>query len=469
MEDRKVRKDDIDNKEKKDKKEVDMLHGPLAMKLILFALPLALSSILQQLFNSADVAVVGRYAGSDALAAVGANVANVGVFVNLMVGASAGPNIVIANMIGTGKRDEVSKAVHTIMTMAILGGLLLMGIGMAIARPLLLSTNTPAGILGAAELYLRVYLIGIPFILIYNFGSAILRSIGDTKRPLYVMLISGAINVGLNLLFVIGFDMEVLGVAVATVISNVLSAGMIILILIREQGMIHLDLRKLQLNRLYAGRVIRFAIPSGIQGMVFSVSNIFVQSGINVFGEDAIAGSSAALNFEYFTYAISAAFAQGTVTFTSQNYGAGRYDRCRRIFWLTLAEGIGFTALLCAVFVIFRIPFVRIYTTDEAVIRYALVRMMRVMALEALTATYEVGAASLRSMNYAIIPVVLTILGTVGFRIVYIYTVFQHFHTFEQLMIVYPASWIFTGALMLIFYAIIVSKRLPKAQAETKG
>ncbi|MBR1569062.1 MAG: polysaccharide biosynthesis C-terminal domain-containing protein, partial [Lachnospiraceae bacterium] len=271
-----------------------MLHGPLAMKLILFALPLALSSILQQLFNSADVAVVGRYAGSDALAAVGANVANVGVFVNLMVGASAGPNIVIANMIGTGKRDEVSKAVHTIMTMAILGGLLLMGIGMAIARPLLLSTNTPAGILGAAELYLRVYLIGIPFILIYNFGSAILRSIGDTKRPLYVMLISGAINVGLNLLFVIGFDMEVLGVAVATVISNVLSAGMIILILIREQGMIHLDLRKLQLNRLYAGRVIRFAIPSGIQGMVFSVSNIFVQSGINVFGEDAIAGSSAA-------------------------------------------------------------------------------------------------------------------------------------------------------------------------------
>ena len=279
-----------------------MLHGSLADKLILFALPLALSSILQQLFNSADVAVVGRFAGSQALAAVGANVANVGIFVNLLVGMSVGPNVVIARLIGQGKEEEVSRAVRTVIAMALVIGVGLMMLGWCIAGPLLEMTNTPDQVLADAKLYFRIYIIGVPFITLFDFGAAILRSVGDTKRPMYVMLISGIVNVLLNLFFVIVCRMSVSGVALATLISNILSAVLVLYLLTKEEGSIRLQMGRLELDLGYVRKVLQVGIPSGFQGMIFSLSNIFIQSGINSFGASTVAASSVALNFEYFAY-----------------------------------------------------------------------------------------------------------------------------------------------------------------------
>ena len=432
-----------------------MLHGSLADKLILFALPLALSSILQQLFNSADVAVVGRFAGSQALAAVGANVANVGIFVNLLVGMSVGPNVVIARLIGQGKEEEVSRAVRTVIAMALVIGVGLMMLGWCIAGPLLEMTNTPDQVLADAKLYFRIYIIGVPFITLFDFGAAILRSVGDTKRPMYVMLISGIVNVLLNLFFVIVCRMSVSGVALATLISNILSAVLVLYLLTKEEGSIRLQMGRLELDLGYVRKVLQVGIPSGFQGMIFSLSNIFIQSGINSFGASTVAASSVALNFEYFAYGVSSAFAQGAVTFVSQNFGAKQMERCRKIYWLALAEGMGCTALLSLVFTIKAHWFAGIYTTEQEVVDIAVIRMRHVMSLEALTVTYEVTAGTLRSIGYQLIPAVFTVLGTVGLRILWMYTVFRRIPTFEMLMNVYPVSWVFTGVTLMSAYFIL--------------
>ena len=425
-----------------------MLHGSLADKLILFALPLALSSILQQLFNSADVAVVGRFAGSQALAAVGANVANVGIFVNLLVGMSVGPNVVIARLIGQGKEEEVSRAVRTVIAMALVIGVGLMMLGWCIAGPLLEMTNTPDQVLADAKLYFRIYIIGVPFITLFDFGAAILRSVGDTKRPMYVMLISGIVNVLLNLFFVIVCRMSVSGVALATLISNILSAVLVLYLLTKEEGSIRLQMGRLELDLGYVRKVLQVGIPSGFQGMIFSLSNIFIQSGINSFGASTVAASSVALNFEYFAYGVSSAFAQGAVTFTSQNFGAKQMERCRKIYWLALAEGMG----------------AGIYTTEQEVVEIAVIRMLHVMSLEALTVTYEVTAGTLRSIGYQLIPAVFTVLGTVGLRILWMYTVFRRIPTFEMLMNVYPVSWVFTGVTLMSAYFILWRRMMERRQ-----
>ena len=441
-----------------------MLQGSLADKLILFALPLALSSILQQLFNSADVAVVGRFAGSQALAAVGANVANVGIFVNLLVGMSVGPNVVIARLIGQGKEEEVSRAVRTVIAMALVIGVGLMMLGWCIAGPLLEMTNTPDQVLADAKLYFRIYIIGVPFITLFDFGAAILRSVGDTKRPMYVMLISGIVNVLLNLFFVIVCRMSVSGVALATLISNILSAVLVLYLLTKEEGSIRLQMGRLELDLGYVRKVLQVGIPSGFQGMIFSLSNIFIQSGINSFGASTVAASSVALNFEYFAYGVSSAFAQGAVTFVSQNFGAKQMERCRKIYWLALAEGMGCTALLSLVFTIKAHWFAGIYTTEQEVVDIAVIRMLHVMSLEALTVTYEVTAGTLRSIGYQLIPAVFTVLGTVGLRILWMYTVFRRIPTFEMLMNVYPVSWVFTGVTLMSAYFILWRRMMERRQ-----
>lgn len=440
---------------------MDMLHGKLFWKLVIFALPIALTSILQQLFNSADVAIVGRFAGSDALAAVGANVANVGIYINVIVGFSVGPNVLIANYIGRGREKDIPDIVHTIIGTAIAGGLGLLLIGQLLAGPMLRITNTPQEVFSQAELYFRIYIICVPFITIYNFGAAILRSIGDTKRPLIIMIISGFLNVGLNLIFVIFLNMSVAGVALATLIANIFSAAVVICLLIREEGMLHLDIRQIRIIPKYLKKICQMGAPAGLQSGVFSLSNIFVQTTINSFGSIAVAGSSAGLNFEYFTFAVSGAFAQAAVTFTGQNFGAGNLERCRKIFRITLLQGVLFTQVLCGIFTIGAPWFVRFYSTDEAVIAFALARMYRVMAFEGLTGTYEVAAASMRSMGSYVVPAVLTVLGTVGFRLLWIATIFKFTGTYESLMIVYPASWVFTGAAVIAAY-LLMMKRLKK-------
>ena len=439
-------------------KEMDMLHGGLAGKLILFAIPLAFSSILQQLFNSADVAVVGRFAGSAALAAVGSCVALVGIFVNLIVGLSVGPNAALANLIGQGQRERISGMVHTILTFGIALGVVLMGLGFLTARTVLEASGTPESVINEALLYIRIYFIGVPFMTIYNFGAAILRSYGDTKRPMCYLIISGTVNVVLNLIFVIGFGLGVEGVAISTSVSNMLSTAMVLTHLYRKEDEFQFRFHKMCVLWKDLKRILMIGIPAGIQGAIFSVSNVFIQSGINTFGEDAIAGSSLALNFEYFTYDIGSAFAQAAVTFTSQNFGAGNLKRCKKIFWLCLIFGVGFTEILSIIFMIWDDFFVSIYTISDAVAVYGLIRMHHVCSMEGLTATYEVESAALRGMGKSLEPSIITILGTVVFRMIWMATVFKWIPTYEMLMNVYISSWVFTGGLIFIVYVMHMRK-----------
>ena len=446
-------------------KEMDMLHGGLAGKLILFAIPLAFSSILQQLFNSADVAVVGRFAGSAALAAVGSCVALVGIFVNLIVGLAVGPNAALANLIGQGQRNRISGMVHTILTFGMILGVVLMGLGFLTARTVLEASGTPESVINEALLYIRIYFIGIPFMTIYNFGAAILRSYGDTKRPMYYLVLSGTVNVILNLIFVICFGLGVEGVAISTTISNMLSTALVLVHLHGKEDEFQFRFHKMHIEWKDLKRVLMIGIPAGIQGAIFSVSNVFIQSGINSFGEDAIAGSSLALNFEYFTYDIANAFAQAAVTFTSQNFGAGNLKRCRKTFWLCLLFGMGFTEILSIVFMIWDNFFVSIYTISDAVAVYGLIRMHHVCSLEGLTATYEVESAALRGMGKSLEPSIITILGTVVFRMIWMVTVFKWIPTYDMLMNVYIASWVFTGGLIFIVY-VLHMRKLEKQFAE---
>ena len=439
-------------------KEMDMLHGGLAGKLILFAIPLAFSSILQQLFNSADVAVVGRFAGSAALAAVGSCVALVGIFVNLIVGLSVGPNAALANLIGQGQRERISGMVHTILTFGIALGVVLMGLGFLTARTVLEASGTPESVINEALLYIRIYFIGVPFMTIYNFGAAILRSYGDTKRPMCYLIISGTVNVVLNLIFVIGFGLGVEGVAISTSVSNMLSTAMVLTHLYCKEDEFQFRFHKMCVIWKDLKRILMIGIPAGIQGAIFSVSNVFIQSGINTFGEDAIAGSSLALNFEYFTYDIGSAFAQAAVTFTSQNFGAGNLKRCKKIFWLCLIFGVGFTEILSIIFMIWDDFFVSIYTISDAVAVYGLIRMHHVCSMEGLTATYEVESAALRGLEKSLEPSIITILGTVVFRMIWMATVFKWIPTYEMLMNVYISSWVFTGGLIFIVYVLHMRK-----------
>lgn len=446
-------------------KEMDMLNGGLAGKLILFAIPLAFSGILQQLFNSADVAVVGRFAGSAALAAVGSCVALVGIFVNLIIGLAVGPNAALANLIGQGQRNRISGMVHTILTFGMILGVVLMGLGFLTARTVLEASGTPESVINEALLYIRIYFIGIPFMTIYNFGAAILRSYGDTKRPMYYLVLSGTVNVILNLVFVICFGLGVEGVAISTTISNMLSTALVLVHLHGKEDEFQFRFHKMHIEWKDLKRVLMIGIPAGIQGAIFSVSNVFIQSGINSFGEDAIAGSSLALNFEYFTYDIANAFAQAAVTFTSQNFGAGNLKRCKKIFWLCMLFGMGFTEILSIVFMVWDDFFVSIYTISDAVAVYGLIRMHHVCSLEGMTATYEVESATLRGMGKSLEPSIITILGTVVFRMIWMVTVFKWIPTYDMLMNVYIASWVFTGGLIFIIY-VLHMRKLEKQFAE---
>ncbi len=436
-------------------KQMDMLHGSLVDKLFIFALPLAASSILQQLFNSADVAVAGHFAGPDALAAVGGNSPVINLLVNLFVGLSVGANVVIANYIGQKKAEHVKDAVHTVVTLALLSGIFLLFLGIFVARPILVLIDTPSDVLELAVIYLKIYFIGMPFVMLYNFGSAILRSIGDTKKPLYCLIVSGVINVVLNLLLVIRFRLSVVGVAVATVVANAISAGMILYFLTHADELIRVDLKKLTLKKEQVWKVMKIGVPAGLQGVVFSLSNVCIQTAINGFGKHAVAGSAAALNYEYFTYYVTSAFTQAGVTFTSQNYAAKQYDRCKKVFRYSMLLGIMITGVMCVVFIAGREFFVGIYTNDREAIQYAVVRMMHVELLEFMPCFYEISGGALRGMGYSMLPAVLTVFGSCGLRILWIYTVFQKYSNFAMLMNVYPFTWLVTTVLVLGAYYLI--------------
>lgn len=440
--------------------EIDMLHGPLLMKILIFALPLAASSILQQLFNSVDVAVVGHFASSQALAAVGSNTPVISLMINLFLGVSMGANVVISNHIGQNDTKRIKQAVNTAGMVAVIGGILLMFIGLTCAKPILTIMGTPSNVLPMAVTYLRIFFLGVPFFIIFDFGSAILRSMGDTKRPLYILIIAGIINTILNLIFVIYFKMGVAGVAVATDIANIVSALLIIILLIKEKEPYRLDIKRLQIEKSTLKRMLMIGIPAGLQGMVFSFSNVLVQTTINSHGAAAIAGSAAALNFEFYCYFIISAFNGAAISFIGQNYGAGNIKRVKRIFWICMVASIIGCGAFNTLFVWQHKFFIGLFSSDEAVQAYAFTRMRIVLAVQFIACSYEISASALRGMSISLPPTIMTIIGTCILRMIWVFAVCPVWQSFDTIMIVYPISWVVTGVMTSILLYLRARKKL---------
>lgn len=439
-------------------KRMDMLSGPLAGRMILFALPLIATGVLQQSFNSVDVAVVGRFSGSHALAAVGATVPVIGLLINLFVGMSVGVNVVIANYIGQRNGEGVRRAVAASVVLAAICGVAMLGLGLGFGRPVLALLGTPAEIMDDAVLYMRIFVLGLPFMLIYNFGAAVLRSVGDTRRPFYALVAGGIVNVGLNILFVVGMEMGVAGVAWGTAISNVVNAAIIVVILLKEKGDIRLDLRAISPNVQQLRKIVAIGLPAGLQGAVFAFSNTLILSAVNTFGADCTAGSAAAVNFEFYCYFVISAFGQTAVAFISQNYGAGNLERVRRVFRISLAWAFGASLALNLLIAWQRHVCMGIFTADPAVASFGYTRILCVLMFQWIASYYEVAASAMRGLGRSMTPTLIVIGGTCLLRVLWV-GLFPFFgRTFADLMLVYPASWVLTDAMMWLAYRKIWKK-----------
>ncbi len=437
----------MDEKEK----DMDMLHGPLAGKLLLFTLPIALSSMIQQLFNAADTAVVGYFAHEGALAAVGTCTEIIALIVTISSGLSIGVNILIANRIGKNETADLGAMLQAALRLACLIGIIGLFLGQVAAAPLLHMIHTPSGIFDASKLYLRIYMLGYPFLLLYDFGAAALRARGDSRYPFLALIISGIANIGLNPLFVVVFRMDVAGVAIATDISGMLSALMVLHRLTRDT-LFQLSLRRAKFPPYIARDILKTGIPAAVQGAVFCFANIFVQASVNHFGEIAIAGSTIAMNFEYFTYYIITAFGQTATTFTSQNHSAGQHERCRHILRLCLLLSVVCSSIPIFMIVLFRGILSGIFTQETAVIESAGIRILCILLFEPLCNFYEIPAGVLRGSGRALYPAISTVIGTCLFRILWICTVFRANPTLPMLYHAFPLSWITTILLVNIAY-----------------
>lgn len=433
-----------------------MLHGPIWNKLPQFALPVAATAILEQLFNASDVAVVGNFTGAQrtvSVAAVGANGPIISLIVNLFIGVALGSNVVIAHAIGQGKKDDVQKAVHTSVLVSIIGGVLVALLGELVAAPLLGLLNVPKDVLSPALLYLRIYFAGMPVILLYNFEAAIFRSVGETKIPLLALAASGILNVLLNLFFVAVLHMSVNGVAIATVISNTVSSVLLYCRLRHTTQAIHLEPKQLRIDIAILKRILRIGLPAGIQSAVFSVSNIVIQSAINSLGTVVMAASSAAYNIEIITYDILNSFSQACTTFVGQNFGANELRRCKKTLALCLIEGIITLTAAVTVILFFGKPLLTIFNSDSQVVATGYIRLMFIMLSQSFSLIYEVMSGYLRGFGISVAPALLTILGVCGIRIAWIRFVFPQSRTFQTIMTAYPIS--LSATALLVFIALI--------------
>lgn len=445
--------------------EIDMCNGPLFGKIMVFTLPLMLSGILQLLFNAADVVVVGRFAGNEALAAVGSTGSLTNLMVNLFIGLSVGANVLVARYYGAKQEEEVSQTVHTSVLICAAGGILLSVVGIAAARPLLLMMDTPENVIEHSVLYMRIYFLGMPVMLLFNFGSAILRAVGDTRRPLIYLIIAGVINVNLNLCFVILFHMGVAGVALATVISQCVSTSLIVRCLMRSEGCFQLCLNKLHMNWEKFGKVAAIGLPAGIQGSLFSISNVLIQSSVNSFGSVAMAGNTAGSNVEGFIYTAMNSVHQTAVSFTGQNLGGKRYDRINKILLecLIFVTVIGLVMGNGAVFLGNHI--LGFYSPDPQVISYGMQRMRVICTFYCICGIMDVLVGSIRGLGYAVMPMIVSLLGACAFRIVWIYTIFKWSRTLHTLYISYPVSWSLTAFAHMICF-IVVRRKLDQNKSE---
>lgn len=429
-----------------------MLHGPLLGKIVMFALPYAATGILQQLFNSVNVFVVGRFDSSHAMAAVGATTFLINLIINLFLGVSVGANAVIANNIGRRDPQAVHRAVSTTVALSLIGGAILLVVGLLVATPLLRLLGTPADVINDSALYLNICFLGAPFFMVYNFGAAIFRSKGDTRTPLYILAVAGVINVVVSMVTVIVFHMSVAGVACAYFVSNMFSAVVITTLLWREKGEFRVRLRQIRIYRKELGDILAIGLPAGLQATVFSFSNVFVQSSINKFGYAAIAGASLSITFDTYCYYVLTAFCATAITFTGQNYGAGQVDRCRRIFRLCFLLGGASIFTANMVFVLFGPPIASVFTTDPQVVHYCTSRIYVALAFQWIATSYEIPAACMRGLGKSLAPALLTIFGTCFIRLGWIFLVLPHWYGYEHLMLCYPISWVITGVLVSSVY-----------------
>lgn len=429
-----------------------MLHGPLLGKIVMFALPYAATGILQQLFNSVNVFVVGRFDSSHAMAAVGATTFLINLIINLFLGVSVGANAVIANNIGRRDPQAVHRAVSTTAALSLIGGAILLLVGLLVATPLLRLLGTPADVIHDSALYLNICFLGAPFFMVYNFGAAIFRSKGDTRTPLYILAVAGVINVVVSMVTVIVFHMSVAGVACAYFVSNMFSAVVITTLLWREKGEFRVRLRQIRIYRKELGDILAIGLPAGLQATVFSFSNVFVQSSINKFGYAAIAGASLSITFDTYCYYVLTAFCATAITFTGQNYGAGQVDRCRRIFRLCFLLGGASIFTANMVFVLFGPPIASVFTTDPQVVHYCTSRIYVALAFQWIATSYEIPAACMRGLGKSLAPALLTIFGTCFIRLGWIFLVLPHWYGYEHLMLCYPISWVITGVLVSSVY-----------------
>ena len=445
--------------------EIDMTNGPLLGKVVKFAVPLALSGVLQLLFNAADMVVAGRFAGSQALAAVGSTGALNMLIVNLFIGLSVGVNVLVARYYGSGQTGELHETVQTAILTSLISGLLLIFIGIGLSRPLLTLMDTPADVINESVRYMRIVFAGMPVSMLYNFGSAILRAVGDTRRPLYFLTIAGVVNVCLNVFFVVVLQMGVAGVATATVISQTISAALVLWCLVKTDAPYRVDLKKLRIAKGKLLQMMRIGIPAGIQGATFSVSNVVIQSTVNTFGSVAMAGSTACGNIEGFLWTVVDAFTQAAQSFTSQNYGAKKPERVGRVFVICLSMAMALSIIMGGAAYLNGSALLGLYTSDSGVIEYGLRRMLLSCVPYFTIVLMNIPVGMLRGLGSSLVTMVMSIIGTCGLRIVWIYTVFALNPTWEMLFLSYPVSWLVTGVFQLIAYFIVKKKAFARLEA----
>ena len=444
----------------KESYEINMCEGPILGKVLIFSIPLMLSGILQLLFNAADVIVVGRFAGSQSLAAVGSTSALINLLINVFMGFSVGVNVLVARYYGGRKERDVSETVHTAVTLSLVCGLILVAVGLALTRPLLELMGTPDDVIDKAVLYMQIYFIGMPANMLYNFGSAILRAVGDTKRPLYYLSAAGVVNVILNLISVIIFHMDVAGVALATIISQIISALCVLRCLMCHESCLKIRLGELKIHKEKLMGIVKVGLPAGMQGAIFSISNVLIQSSVNSFGSIAMAGNTAAQNIEGFIYNAMVAVYQANLSFTSQNYGAGKFSRINRIMFICIGvvSVVGFSIGVLAYGA--GTSLLSIYSSDPEVIAYGMTRLQIIGLTYFTCGIMDTMVGSIRGIGYSVLPMLVSLTGACLFRIIWIFTIFQWSHTLLTLYLSYPASWVLTATAHIVCF-FLIRKKLP--------
>lgn len=442
-------------------RDIDMLRGSLWDKIILFALPLALTGVMQQLLNAADVFTLGQFVGKNAMAAVGNNISMVGLIVSLMMGLSLGANVVIAQNIGAQKINRAHAAVNTAFVLAIGAGFFFCIVSELLVTPIFYFLEVPSSVIDMAETYLRIFLSGLPAINLYNFEAAIFRAKGDTRTPLIALAVASGVNILLNLLFVLQFDLGIAGVAAATVIANVVSAIILFIVLLKSKGVIKLNLNALIIDKAELFEIIRIGLPAGIQGMVFSLSNLLIQAAINSLGADAMAASAAAFTIEINVFCIVNGFGQAATTFVGQNYGAGNLTRCKRATWVSMGLSAVFMQTLCFFILFFAEEVLALFNSDPEVIRLGVIRLWYIVLPELINVLMEGLSGALRGYGISLTPAVITLICVCGVRVVWVFTAFAKIPTYATLMAVYPISWFLTTIFLVAAYSYHMKRLKP--------